>query len=117
MTEPAFAAPEHASDLYRLPSGDWIQIQNIDGARISNKPNRQTGEMGAQVHLNVAGSWHTVMFDEIADAEVWLAAIVQYRNDLLRPRSSKSATRAEALQMVAGLHSRHRPTQDEDGDS
>lgn len=102
MGEPLFTPPARSSDLYRMPSGDWVKIRDIDGARVSMKPNRQTGEVGAQIHVNVAGSWHTVQFESSDDATRWLELLIAYRNDLIAP-SGRAMNRAEAHGLISQL--------------
>lgn len=107
MTEPPFVAPQHASDLLKLPSGDWISVMDVTAGRLSEKANRQTGEVGASVYIHADGSWYTVHFEQKDDGAAFLDALIEYRNALHRPSAHmRRLDRAAVEEMLADLHAR-----------
>ncbi len=99
-----FDPPAHQSDLFRLPSGDWINTFAVEAARVSEKANRVTGEVGGIAYINAGGSWYSIAFDHAADAHTFLDALIEYRNKLHRPTINKNAlSRQAAADLVATL--------------
>lgn len=107
MTETPFIAPAHSSDLLKLPSGDWISVMAVSAGRISEKANRQTGEVGASVHIHADGSWYTVHFDQKDDGAAFLDALIEYRNALHRPTGhARRVDRSAAEGLLEDLRAR-----------
>lgn len=104
MSEAPFTPPEHPTDLFKLPSGDWIDICAVTAGRISEKANRQTGEVGANVFINADGSWYTIHFENRDDGAAFLDALIEHRNALRRPAlRGRPLGRNEALGLIDDL--------------
>lgn len=114
MTLQKFEPPEHRSDLFRLPSGDWINIFTVEAARMSMKANRTTGEVGGIAYINSGGSWYSVPFEHADDAHAFVDALVEHRNELHRPRRETAAlSRQDAAMLLADLEPIHDDKVDE----
>ena len=115
MADAHFTPPEHTTDLFKLPSGDWIDISGVTAGRIAEKANRQTGEIGASVFINADGSWYTVHFVARDDGAAFLDALIEHRNALRRPaRRMRGLGREAALGLLDDLRSRHAAEEDHD---
>lgn len=101
-----FKEPEHRTDLYRLPSGDWINVGAVQAARISMKASR-SGEVGGIAYINADSSWYTIAFGNAEDAKAFVDALIEYRNQLHRPRvASVELTREVARELIGDMRER-----------
>lgn len=95
-----FKGPAYRTDLVKLPSGDWIDAYDVKAVRLSEKPNKSTGEMGAHVYISCDGSWFTVSFKDIDVAVAFMDGLAEFRNSL-HQKFTNTLSREQGEALVA----------------
>lgn len=102
-----FTPPERPTDMLKLPSGDWIRIEDIDAGRVKEGADRKTGLVGGTTYVCAGGSWFAIPFESADDAHAFLDALMIHRNDLVAERHTRAAlTRLDARELISQVASR-----------